>query len=175
MSVDLPAATGLVADLEELRRQLGKGAIQRAYVAIVTHMSGLRARFSAAHDDWAVSGLYQGYFDMTYFALFPPSLKARNLKLAIVFDYETFRFQVWLAARNRIVQRQYWALLKDRGWPPESLVEPAVGVDAIVAVDAADGLDLVDLDSVAARLAQATDALLHDLERFLDAHDPPSA
>ncbi|NLE11993.1 MAG: hypothetical protein GX630_10880 [Actinobacteria bacterium] len=46
MSADLPATTGLVADLAELRRQLCKGAIQRAYVAIITHMSGLRTRLS---------------------------------------------------------------------------------------------------------------------------------
>ena len=38
---------------------------------------------------------------MTYFALFPDALKKHNLKLATVFNYQTFRFEVWLAARNR--------------------------------------------------------------------------
>ena len=38
----------------------------------------------------AVSGMYPGYFDMTYFALFPEALRKRDLKLAIVFNYQTF-------------------------------------------------------------------------------------
>ncbi|MGJ8639018.1 MAG: DUF7000 family protein [Opitutaceae bacterium] len=38
---------------------------------------------------------------MTYFALFTDELKARNLKLAILINYETFSFDIWLTARNR--------------------------------------------------------------------------
>ena len=34
---------------------------------------------------------------MTYFALFPASLKCRGLKVTIVFNYEAFRFEAWLA------------------------------------------------------------------------------
>ena len=162
----------LHGDLEELRRRLGEGAIQKAYVAIVAYMSSLRSRLAAAHEEWSVSGLYQGYFDMTYFPLVTPSLKVRDLKLAVVFDYTSFHYQVWLAARNRAVQRRYWELLRDAGWPPATLVEPAPGVDAIVAVDVADGLDLDDQDTLSALLEHAVVTLLGDLERFFDRHDP---
>ena len=31
-----------------------------------------------------------------------------HLAVAVVFDYEAFRFELWLAARNRKVQRKYW-------------------------------------------------------------------
>ena len=74
------------ADAKELRRQLEQGAIQRAYKALLSYMMGLRTRFENSYGDSAVSGLYQGYLDMTYFALFPPSLKQRDLKVAIVFN-----------------------------------------------------------------------------------------
>ncbi|HOH08780.1 MAG TPA: hypothetical protein PLF89_14745 [bacterium] len=47
--------------------------------------------------------MYQGYLDMTYFEFFPDKLKKCDLKLAIVFNYQAFRFEVWLAARNRQV------------------------------------------------------------------------
>ncbi|MBN1904372.1 MAG: hypothetical protein JW927_04675 [Deltaproteobacteria bacterium] len=73
-------------DIKELQIRLKDGSIQRAYWGIVSYMSRLRAVFADKLGDRAVSGLYQGYFDVTYFALFPDELKARDLKLAIVFN-----------------------------------------------------------------------------------------
>jgi len=102
-----PCMHSIEEDMIELRRQLGKGSIQRAYGALLSYMMGLRTHFA---NKYAVSDLYQGYMDMTYFALFPASLKRRDLKVAIVFNYAAFRFEAWLAASNRKVQRQYWEL-----------------------------------------------------------------
>ncbi|MDO8963711.1 MAG: hypothetical protein Q7W30_04375 [Coriobacteriia bacterium] len=167
--------SGLSSDLRELREQLAKGSIQRAYPAIVGYMSRLRAHFAGTQGERAVSGLYQGYFDMTYFALFPPTLKSRDLKLAIVFDYEAFGFEVWLAARNRKVQRQYWGLFRDGGWSEYLLVEPAPGIDAIVEHDVASGFELDDPEALTASIELAVETFLGDLERFLEAHDPGHA
>jgi hypothetical protein len=161
----------LDGDLRELREQLGKGSIQKAYTAIIASMSRLRTHFAKDRGEWTVSGLYQGQFDMTYFALFPPALKSRDLKLAVVFDYTSFRFEVWLAARNRTVQRQYWELLRSCGWSGYRLVKPAVGVDAIVVYEVADGLELGDPEVLAATIAAAVAQLLGDLEGFLAIHD----
>lgn len=146
--------------------------MQRAYVAIVSYMAGLRTHLAAAYEDWSIAGLYQGYFDMTYFPVVTPALKARDLKLALVFDYTGFRFEVWLAARNRDVQRRYWELLAAHGWPAGSLVEPAVGVDAIVRADVCDGLGLDDTDSLTASFERVTLQLHDELLRFLELHDP---
>jgi hypothetical protein len=165
----------LSSDLRELREQLAKGSIQRAYPAIVGYMSRLRAHFAGTQGERAVSGLYQGYFDMTYFALFPSALKSRDLKLAIVFDYEAFGFEVWLAARNRKVQRQYWGLFRDSGWSEYRLVEPAPGIDAIVEHDVASGFELDDPEALTSCIEVAVETFLGDLERFLEAHDPGHA
>ena len=161
----------LHSDLEELREQLGKGSIQRAYVAIVGYMSRLRAHYASTQGERAVSSLYQGYFDMTYFALFPLALKSRDLKLAVVFDYEAFRFKVWLAARNRRVQRQYWELFRDSGLSMYRIVEPAVGIDAIVEYDIVDEFDLDDPERLTNQIAAAVTTFLADIEGFLAAHD----
>src|SRR5512138_753389 len=91
-------------DVEELQKQLKKGKIQKAYRALLSYMMGLRTHFANKYGESSVSGLYQGYMDMTYFALFPSSLKSLDLKIAIVFNYDAFRFEAWLAARNRKVQ-----------------------------------------------------------------------
>src|SRR5512144_929526 len=100
------------ADTDAFQRELKKGAVQRAYKALLSYMLGLRTHFTKSHADFIVSGLYQGYMDMTYFALFPPSLKERGLKIAIVFNYDAFRFEAWLAAANRKLQRQCWEQFK---------------------------------------------------------------
>jgi len=63
-------------------------------------VSHLRTVFAGRHGERSVSGLYQGYLDMTYFAFFPVKLKKRDLKLAIVFNYQAFRFEVWLATQS---------------------------------------------------------------------------
>lgn len=169
------AASVLGDDLRELQKQLGAGALQRAYGSIIGYMSRLRAHFAGTQGEREVSALYQGCFDMTYFALFPPTLKSRGLKLAIVFDYESFAFEVWLAARNRTLQRRYWELLRDNGWFKHRLVEPAAGIDAIVERHVTAAFDLAEPDLLTSRIEAAAGALVDDLDSFLAVHDPQPA
>jgi len=136
-------------------------------------MMGLRTHFENTYGDPAVSGLYQGYMDMTYFALFPPLLKRRDLKVAIVFNYEAFRFEAWLAARNRKVQRQYCELFRDSQWKEYRVVAPTSGVDSIVECDLASDFDLGDPDTLTVRIETATAAFVGDIERFLSQHQVP--
>ena len=158
-------------DLEEFRRQLEKGSVQKAYGALLSYMMKLRTHFKNNLAGSAVSGLYQGYMDMTYFALFPSSLKHRNLKIAIVFNYGAFRFEAWLAAGNRKVQRQYWKLFKDSQWPQYRVVKPAKGIDSILECDLAIGFDLDDPDALTASIEEGTGAFIDDIERFLAEHE----
>lgn len=131
-------------DMAEFRKQLSDGSTQRAYRALLAYMLSLRTHFKTSYPDFAVSGLYQGTMDMTYFALFPQALKDRSLKIAIVFNYGAFRFEAWLAGNNRQVQRQYWELFRDSQWADYRIVAPARGVDSIVECDLAADFDLDD-------------------------------
>jgi hypothetical protein len=160
------------AELREFKRGLASGVTPNAYRSLLSFMLGLRTRFKDAQHDAAVSGLYQGYMDMTYFAVSPPSLKERGLKIAIVFNYEAFRFEVWLAGGNRKVQRDYWELFRaDRraGW---RVVAPAPGIDSIVERDLADGLELSDPDALASTIESAVSAFIGEIEGFLAEHEP---
>jgi hypothetical protein len=159
-------------DIVEFREQLGKGSIQRAYRALLSSMRGLRTHFKSGYAG-SVSGLYQGYMDMTYFALFPPSLKRRGLKIAIVFNYDAFRFEAWLAASNRRIQRQYWELFKDGQWPAYRVVTPAKGIDSILECDLAPDFDLDDKDALTTSIETATTAFIEDIEAFLSERQPP--
>ena len=108
---------------------------------------------------------------MTYFALFPDTLKVRDLKLAIVFNYETFSFEVWLAARNRKVQKRYWELLLDTGYKKHSLIEPAAGIDAIVAAMLAADYSLEAENSLTAQIIEGVTAFERDIVAFLNEVD----
>ena len=159
-------------DMEELQKQLRKGSIQKAYRALLSYMTGLRTHFANKYGEPAVSGLYQGYMDMTYFALFPSSLKRLDLKIAIVFNYEAFRFEAWLAARNRKVQRQYWELFQDSDWAEYRVVTPATGIDSILECDLAKDFDLSQPDILTSSIEKAIVAFIGEVERFLSEHQP---
>ena len=160
-------------DMDELNKQLEKGSIQKAYRALLTYMMELRARFVSKYGDSAVSGLYQGYMDMTYFALFPSSLKRLDLKIAIIFNYDAFRFEAWLAARNRKVQRQYWELFKDSHWAGYRVVAPAGGVDSIIECDLATDPDFNEQDALTSKIESDTIAFIENMESFLSGHRLP--
>jgi hypothetical protein len=157
--------------MNELRGQLRTGAIQKAYRALLGYMMGLRTRFKNRYPSYSISGLYQGYMDMTYFAIVPPSLKHRDLKIAIVFNYEAFRFEAWLAGTNRQVQRKYWELFRDSRWTEYRVVTPAKGVDSIIECNLAEDFDFGDLDSLTASIEENTAEFIDNVERFLSDHE----
>ena len=150
--------------------QLGTGSIQKAYRAIISFMMGLRSHFANQYGDSAVSALYQGYMDMTYFAIFPPSFKPLDLKVAIVFNYEAFRIEAWLAARNRKIQRQYWELFKDCPWLEYRIVTPAGGIDSIVECDLVKDFDLGDPVALTTTIENTTGAFIKNIESHLSTH-----
>lgn len=154
--------------MNEFRRQLEKGAIQRAYRGLMDYMMDLRTHFKRQHADLPVSGsVYTGYMDMTYFACFPASLKRRKLKIAIVFVYDRFRFEVWLAAFNRDVQARYWKLFRESGWDQYRIAPSTKGIDSIVEHTLADNPDFSDLDALTRQIERGTLRFIRDVERFL--------
>jgi hypothetical protein len=158
-------------DMSELRMQLSAGAIQSAYRALLSYMLDLRTYFKNKCPGYTVSRLYQGYMDMTYFAIVPPSLKQRDLKLAIVFNFDAFRFEAWLAAANRQVQRKYWELVREGRWTGYRIVTPAKGIDSIIECDLADDFDFGDLDCLTASIEKHVVRFIAEIEKFLSEHE----
>ena len=118
--------------IREYTAQLQLGQIQIAYKGIMTLMSGLKTFLESRHPDYAVSGLYFGYMDMTYFAFTPMDLKQRSLKIAIVYLHEQNRFEIWLGGANRKVQAETIELLKGKDLEGLELSEVKPGVDSII-------------------------------------------
>jgi hypothetical protein len=154
-------------DIEEFERQLNKGSLQRAYRALLSYMMELRTYFKNKHPSFSVSALYQGYMDMTYFAVCPKTLSQRDLKIAIVFHYEAFCFEAWLAGKNRKINRQYWELFKDKQWPGYRFVKPDKGVDSIVECDLVKGFEPGDTEGLTARIETGVCAFIKIIEACL--------
>ena len=58
--------------MNEYRKQLEKGYIQKAYRGLMEYIMDLRTHFKNKYPDSFVSGsIYYGYMDMTYFAFSP--------------------------------------------------------------------------------------------------------
>ncbi len=82
--------------LNEFKDQILKGDIVVTYRGLMEYFGYLKSHFRNNHPGYDVNGnTYFGYLDMTYFPIFTERLKERGLKIALVFVYETFRFEVW--------------------------------------------------------------------------------
>ena len=125
--------TSIYESIQEYKVQMNSGEVQTAYKRIMETIISLRTNFEKKYPDYMVpSNIYYGYMDMTYFSIIPPSLKARKLKVAVVFLHKEFRFEAWLCGVNKQVQAEYWKLFKESGWEKYRLVPTIQGEDAIV-------------------------------------------
>lgn len=119
--------------LTEYKKQLDKGDIQFAYRGLMDYMMGLKNYFKNKYPDFSVAAsLYQGYMDMTYFALFPEDLKKRKLKIAIVLVHDKMQFEIWLSGINKQIQIKYWNILKSRNITGYHLPVTLKGTDSII-------------------------------------------
>lgn len=154
--------------MNEYRRQLAKGSLPAAYKGLMEYLMALRAHFQNRYPHYAVpGGIYYGYMDMSYFSILPQSLKDRQLKIAVVFLHREFRFEVWLAAVNKGVQRRYWELFQQRGWDRGGLVATTQGADAILESILVAEPDFGDLDALTGQIEAGTLRFIAEVEGFL--------
>ena len=67
---------------------------------------------------------------------------------SLVFLYESFRFEVWLAGINKQVQEKYWKLIKESGWNQYRIVPTTQGFDSIIEHIAVEEPDFRDTDAL---------------------------
>jgi hypothetical protein len=157
--------------MAEYRKQMKKGTIIAAYQGLMDYMRELRLYFKSKYPEYFVSGsIYYGFMDMTYSSVIPESLKEQQLKIAIVFLHEPFRFEVWLGGYNRAVQSRYWKLLQDSRWEQYRIPAQGKGVDSILEYILVDDPDFRDLETMTAQIEQGTLKFINDVEKFFATH-----
>ena len=155
----------------EYRKQLEKGAIQRAYQGLMDYIMGLRSYFAEKYPDYSVSGsIYFGYMDMSYFSFFPKSLKLQGLKVGIVFVHCQFRFEVWLFGYNKGIQAKYWKQFKESGWNKYRIPSTIKGVDSILESILVENPDFSNLVALTTQIERETMKFIEDVEDFLSKH-----
>jgi hypothetical protein len=154
--------------MNEYRKQLEKGEIQRAYKGLMEYIMKLRSYFQHKYPDYFVSGsIYFGFMDMTYFSFTPKSLTAQKLRIAIVFLHEALRFEAWLAGYNKGVQSKYWKMIKASGWNKYPIVPSTKGADSIIESVLVSNPDFSRLDVLTGQIEKGTLRFISDVESFL--------
>lgn len=154
--------------INEYRKQMEKGFINKAYKGLMEYMLNLRTYFKNKYPDHFVSGsVYFGYMDMTYFSFYPKSLGHKKLKIAIVLIHESMRFEVWLAGYNKQVQSKYWKIFKESDWNKYHIVPTTKGADSILEHIVVDNPDFRDLDKLTKQIEKGTLKFIKDIESFL--------
>ena len=157
--------------MNEYRIQLKKGYIQKAYQGLMEYFRDFRSHLKNRYPSYSVSSsIYYGYMDMTYFSFFPESIKRRNLKIAIVFVHDTFRFEVWLSGVNRDVQEQFWDLISKLDWNKYHMTTNPRRDDFILDHIMIPDPDFSDLDSLTNHIERGTLDFIKDVEGFLSKH-----
>ncbi len=147
----------------EYRKQLEKGHVQGAYRELMSYIMDLRNYLKNKYPEYSVSGIYQGYMDMTYFSFTPDSLKTLKLKIAVVFIYDTFKFEVWLAGSNKNVQKEYWELFTEKKLEEYYIPSSIKGRDSIVENVLVENPDFADLDSLTQEIEEGTLIFMEDV------------
>jgi hypothetical protein len=159
--------------IDEYRKQLKKGDVQKAYKGVMEYIMELRSYFQNKYPDYFVSGnIYHGYMDMTYFSFSPKPLKAQKLRIAVVFLHEAFRFEAWLAGYNKHVQSKYWNMIKKSGWSEYALVPSIKGADSIIEFILVDNPDFSSPEVLTKQIENAALSFISDIESYLAVHQP---
>jgi len=157
--------------MTEYKKLLKKGDIIVAHQGLMDYIRDLRTHFNNRYPDYSVPGnIYYGYMDMTYFAIIPESLKSLGLKIAIVFIYEEFRFEVWLAARNKEIQNRFRKKLLEQNWSKHHITEPGKGIDSILDSVLIENPEFRDLEILTKRIESRVQGFIMDVEDFLAEH-----
>jgi hypothetical protein len=153
--------------VREYTAQLREGKIQQAYRGIMAFLSGLKSVLERKYPDYSTGAVYPGMMDMTYFAFTPPTLRARKLKIAVVYLHEEGRFELWLAGNNRQTQAETAKLLQKRGTGRYALSELRPGVDSIIAHPILPTADFDDPETLIQQIERETLDFTKDMKILL--------
>jgi hypothetical protein len=152
----------------EYKKQLDKGAIQIAYKGLLEYMMGLKNYLKNKYPDFSIPGsLYQGYMDMTYFALFPGDLKSRKLKIAIVLIHDKMKIEIWLSGINKQIQTKYWNILKTKDLNTYQLTRTLKGADSIIEYVLTDNPDFDDPGALTRQIETGTLKFIKDVNELI--------
>jgi hypothetical protein len=142
--------------------------MQNEYQGLMAFTKRLRTHFiKHFSDDYVIGSIYTDDKNITYFPFTPKELKKQKLKIAIVFNHQKMRFEIWLAGQNRQIQKKYWEIFKESDWNkyhiPSAINEGFSIVDHILI----ENPDFDDLDSLTEQIETGTLKFIEDITEAL--------
>lgn len=171
----LPGFAGLGDEMEnynklmnDFKDQCARGGIQRAYQYIFALFADVGHEIVRNRNKMiSVNSLYHGYLDMTYLPVTTDILKENGLKIAVVFNYSLFRFELWLSAINRKKRTEVLAIMSQSKWKKYKTVENDGNTDALIerAIKGID--DFNDRSGIASLITKESITFINDIESFI--------
>lgn len=150
--------------IKEYKQQQEKGIIPKVYRELIGYIMSLSTHFSKKYsNEYAIGSFYQGYMNVSFFTVTPLSLKKQKLKIAIVFNHEKIRFEIWLTAQNRQIQKKYWELFKDSDWNKFHIPTSMDGGFSIVDSILVDNPDFNDLENLTIQIEEKAASFIRDI------------
>jgi hypothetical protein len=154
--------------MNDLKVQINKGRIQKAYRYIFEIFSDLGAEIKNNQTKIiSTNSLYHGHLDMTYLPVTTDILKSNDLKIAIVFNYPLFQFEIWLSAVNRKKRDDTLKTISQSKWKKYKTVENNENTDAIIEFKIKGINDYSDKNRVVSLITNATIIFISDIELFI--------
>lgn len=157
----------LNARIPAYKKVFASGEIQKTYQSFVGVVQDLRTEFKKAYKGkYSVANVLHGYIDFTYFYLQNDYLKKHRLKLAIVFNHQEVRFELWLLGQTKDVQVNFWEKLKGEKWVNEDSM-PEWSIIEIVMIASPDFDDIEQLsESIHSEFTKFSNEVFEVLEAY---------
>lgn len=155
--------------MNDFKSQLARGRIQKAYRYIFEIFTEIGNSLKKSNPETiSTSALYHGYLDMTYLPVTTKKIKGNGLKIAIVFNYTLFQFEIWLSAVNRKRREDVINVLSHSNWKKYKLVKIDENADAIIEHIVRGIDDFGEKGAVVSLIVKETNSFIDDIEVFID-------
>lgn len=171
--MSITSITGVVVKnnndlMDEFKEVLSNKNIQKAYQLIFDLFSDLKKELkNGNHKTISYASLYHGYLDMTYLPVTTEMLNNNGLKIAVVFNYSLFQFEIWLSAINRQKRIEVLEMISKRQWKKYKTVQNNGNPDAIIEKVLKGVNDFNNKQNIVSRIAKEVFTFIDDIEAFI--------
>ena len=141
--------------------------VARGYRGLIEYLMYLRTHMMNKYStEYIVGSFYQGYMDMSYFPVTTRFLKAKKLKIGVVFNHEKMRFEIWLLGQNKQIHRKYWNFFKEINENRYSISE--TGENSVIEHNQVDNPDFSQVELLTQNLENGVVKFIEDITQILE-------
>ena len=149
--------------VDNYKKQLALGDIQKAYKALMNYMMNLKSYFQKQHaDGYSLGYISPGYMDYTYFSISDEYMRKKKLRFGIVLNHDKVQFELWLLGQNEKVHQYYWEIFKSTKWNEGVNTIPKYSILEITL------LDNPNFENIASLNQQIEDITLAEMKDVMD-------